>query len=234
MRIDTGTHAPIRKRPYRTPLKQRKMIDSAVDEMMQAGIIERSNSLWGFPIVLVEKKDGSKRFCVDFRALNKMKYARPLPVIDDILASLWLARYFSKLDLKSGFRQVKLHDEDKEKSAFTCYRGLFHFNIMPFGLANAPGIFQLMSIVFRGQEDFALAYLDDILIFSNTVEDHVKHIDTVLSSLRRHNLKLKPAKCEFFKKETQYLRFKISGEGIRPDLDKVKAIKSVSNPTTVR
>ena len=202
------------------------MIDSAVDEMMQTGVIERSNSPWGFPIVLVEKKDGSKRFCVDFRALNKItkKYARPLPVIDDILASLGSARYFSKLDLKYEYWQVKLHDDDKEKSAFTCHRGLFHFNVMPFGLANVPCIFQeLMSIVLRGQEDFALAYLDDILIFSNTVEDHLKHIDTVLSSLRRHNLKLKPAKCEFFKKETQYLGFKISEEGIQPDLDKVKA-----------
>lgn len=237
MRIDTGTHEPIKKRPYRTPLKQRKTMDSAIDEMMQAGVIERSNSPWGFPVVLVEKKDGSKRFCVDFRALNKItkKYARPLPVIDDILASLGSARYFSKLDLKSGYWQVKLHDDDKEKSAFTCHKGLFHFNVMPFGLANAPGIFQeLMSVVLQGQEDFALAYLDDILIFSNTVEDHIKHIDRVLSSLRKHNLKLKPAKCEFFKKETQYLGFNISKEGIQPDLDKVKAIKSVSTPTTVR
>ena len=237
MRIDTGSHDPIRKRPYRTPLKQRRLVDSAVDEMMEAAVIERSNSPWGFPIVLVEKKDGSKRFCVDFRGLNKItkKYARPLPVIDDILASLGSARYFSKLDLKSGYWQVKLHEDDKEKSAFTCHRGLFHFNVMPFGLANAPGVFQeLMSIVLRGQEDFALAYLDDILIFSNTVEDHLNHIDAVFNSLREHNLKLKPAKCEFFKKETQYLGFKVSERGIQPDFDKVRAIKSVSIPTTVR
>ena len=136
-----------------TPLKQRQMVDLAIDEMIQAGIIERSNSPWGFPIVLVEKKDGTKRFCVDFRALNRVtkKYARALPVIDDILASLGSAKYFSKLDLKSGYWQVKLHEDDKEKSAFTCHRGLFHFNVMPFGLTNAPGVFQqLMSIVLRG------------------------------------------------------------------------------------
>ena len=237
MRIDTGEHEPIKKQPYRTPLKQRKLVDSAIDEMIESGVIERSRSPWGFPIVMVEKKDGSKRFCVDFRALNKIskKNAHPLPVIDDILASLGSAKYFSKLDLKSGYWQVKMHDSDKEKSAFTCHRGLFHFNVMPFGLANAPGVFQeLMSIVLQGQEDFALAYLDDILVFSNTIEDHLKHIERVLNSLREHNLRLKPSKCEFFRKETQYLGFKISEKGIQPDLDKVKAIKLVATPTTVK
>ena len=237
MRIDTADHEPIKKQPYRTPLGQRRTVDLAIDEMMQAGVIERSRSPWGFPIVLVEKKDGSKRFCVDFRALNKItkNNAHPLPVIDDILASLGSAKFFSKLDLKSGYWQVQLHEDDKEKSAFTCHRGLFQFNVMPFGLANAPGVFQeLMSIVLQGQEDFALAYLDDILVFSNTVEDHLEHIKQVLGSLRKHNLKLKPAKCEFFKRETQYLGFRISDKGIQPDYDKVMAIKAVVTPTTVR
>ena len=183
---------------------------------MQAGIIERSNSPWGFLIVLVEKKGGTKRFCVDFRALNRVtkKYARALSVIDHILASFGSAKYFSKLDLKSGYWQVKLHEDDKEKSAFTCHRDLFHFNVMPFGPTNTPGVSQeLISIILRGQEDFALAYLDDILIFSNTIGDHLKYINRVLSSLQEHNLKLKTSKCEFFQKETQYLGFKISEEG---------------------
>ena len=162
-------------------------------------------------------------------------YARALPVIDDILASLGSAKYFSKLDLKSRYWQVELHEHDKEKSAFTCHRGLFHFKVMPFGLTNAPGVFQeLMSIELRGQEDFALAYLDDILIFSNTIGDHLKPIDRVFSSLQEHNLKLKPSKCEFFKKEIQYLGFKISGDGVQPDFDNVKAIESVVTLTTVR
>ena len=153
MRFDTGTHEPIKRRPYRTPLKQRKMVDLAIDEMMQAGIIKRSNSPWGFPIALVKKKDGTKRFCVDFRALNRVtkKYARAFPLIGDILASLGSAKYFSKLDLKSGDWQVKLHEDNKQKSAFTCHRGMFHFNVIPFGLTNAPGVSQeLMSIVLRG------------------------------------------------------------------------------------
>jgi len=237
MKIDTGEHKPIKKQPYRTPLRQRKLVDKAINEMLEAGIVERSRSPWGSPIVLVEKRDGSKRFCVDFRALNKItkNNAHPLPVIDDILASLGSAKYFSKLDLKSGYWQVELEEEDKEKTAFTCHRGLFQFNVMPFGLANAPGIFQeLMSVVLEGQEEYALAYLDDILIFSDTVEDHIKHIQEVLGSLRGHNLKLKPAKCEFFKKETQYLGFRISSKGIQPDYDKVKAIQAVVNPSTVR
>ena len=237
MKIDTGDHEPIKKQPYRTPLRQRKLVDDAIDEMLDAGIVKRSRSPWGFPIVLVEKKDGSKRFCVDYRALNKItkNNAHPLPVIDDILACLGTARYFSKLDLKSGYWQVEVHEGDKEKTAFTCHRGLFQFNVMPFGLANAPGVFQeLMSVVLEGQEGHALAYLDDILVFSDTVENHLEHIQRVLNSLRRHNLRLKPTKCEFFRKETQYLGFRISSKGIQPDYHKVKSIKAVTNPSTVR
>lgn len=237
MRIDTGKNDPIKKNPYRTPLKQREEVNVALEEMLQAGVIERSNSPWSFPIVLVKKKDGTKRFCVDFRALNKItkKYARALPVIDDILASLGSAKYFSKLDLKSGYWQVKLNEKDKEKTAFTCHRGLFQFNVMPFGLANAPGVFQeLMSVVLQGQEEFAVPYLDDILIFSKTKEEHVRHIEKVLGSLRRHNLRLKAAKCEFFGKEVQYLGFRVSEKGIQPEGDKVKAIQAIATPTTVK
>ena len=176
-------------------------MDQAIDEMQEAGIIEKSRSQWGFPIVLVERKDGSKRFCVDFRDLNKgtKSNAYPLPVIDDILASLGTAKYFSKFDLKSGYRPVELDDKDKEKAAFVSHRELFHFNVMPFEVANAPSVFsELMSIVLKGQEDYALAYLDDILFFSDTTENHLKHIQKVFDSLKRGNLKLKPSKCEFF------------------------------------
>ena len=117
MRIDTGDHPPIKKRPYRIPLKQRKIVDQAIDEMLEAKVIERSRSAWGFPVILVEKKDGTKRFCIDFRALNKISKgsATPLPVIDDILASLGSARYFSKLDLKAGYWQVGWKNLAKKK-----------------------------------------------------------------------------------------------------------------------
>ena len=139
--------------------------------MLGANIIERSRSLWSFPVVIVDKKDGSKRFCVDFRKLNKITKSNsyPLPVIDDILALLGRAKYFSSLDLKSGYWQVLMDENDKDKTVF---RGLFDFNVMPFGLTNAPAIFQeLMNRVLEGLSDFTTAYLDDILIYSESLEN---------------------------------------------------------------
>lgn len=131
--------------------------------------------------MIVSKKDGGHRFCVDFRKLNSI--SKPLPLIDDILALLGKAKYFSTLDLRSWYWQVALDEADKEKAAFTCHLGLFQFRVMPFGLANAPGIFQQL-IVLGGCESFAMAYLDDILIFSETVEQHFFHLKQVLGRLR--------------------------------------------------
>ena len=165
MKINTGDHPPIRLKPYRTPLHKRKLVEGAVKNMLGAGIIERSVSPWSFPIVIVSKKDGGHRFCVDFRALNNITkpLAYPLPLIYDILALLGKSTYFSTLDLRSGYWQVA----DREKTAFACHVGLYQFRVMPFGLANAPGIFQqLISVVLGGLEQIAMAYLDDIDLFS--------------------------------------------------------------------
>ena len=178
MKIDTGDCSPIKMRPYRAPLNKREVIDKTVDEMLEAGIISRSRSPWSFPVVIVDKKDGSKRFCVDFRKLNQVtkRNSYPLPVIDDILALLGKSKYFSSLDLKSGYWQVSMNEHDNEKTAFACHRGLFEFNVMPFGLSNAPAVFQeLMAVVLQGIGTFAIAYLDDILVFSPTLEDHLRH-----------------------------------------------------------
>ena len=167
MKIDTGNICPIKLRPYRTPLNNRRVIDDAVDEMIDAKIIQRSQIPWSLPVVIVDKKDGSKRFCVDFRKLNQItkKNSYPLPVIDDILAILGKAKYFTSLDLKSGYWQVLMNKEEKEKTAFASHRGLFEFNGMPFGLSNAPAVFQeLMSIVLHGLGHFVVAYLDYILV----------------------------------------------------------------------
>ncbi|MCG8033371.1 MAG: DDE-type integrase/transposase/recombinase [Candidatus Thiodiazotropha taylori] len=237
MKIDTGEHPPIKLRPYRTPLNNRKVIDDAIDEMLDAKIIERSKSPWSFPVVIVDKKDGSKRFCVDFRALNKITKSNsyPLPVIDDILAQLGQAKYFTSLDLKSGYWQVLMYDSDKEKTAFACHRGLFQFNVMPFGLTTAPAIFQeLMSRVLEGLDKFTVAYLDDILIFSSTLEEHLAHIQSVFDKLREHGLRLKLKKCSFLKSETNYLGFVINEQGIKPEARKVNVIKALAPPTTVR
>ena len=129
MKIDTQNHPPIKLRPYRTPIKDREVVDKAVDEMLEANVIRRSKSPWSFP-------DGSKRFCVDFRKLNQITKPNsyPLPLIDDIIALLGRARYFTSLDLKSGYWQVLMDEADKEKTAFACHWGLFEFNVMPFGL----------------------------------------------------------------------------------------------------
>ena len=237
MKIDTGSNLPIKMRPYRVQLNNRKVIDKAVDEMLEAKIISRSRSEWSFPVVIVDKKDGSKRFCVDFRKLNKITKLNsyPLPVIDDILALLGKARYFSSLDLKSGYWQVLMDETDKEKTAFTCHRGLFEFNVMPFGLTNAPAIFQeLMNRVLEGLTNFSVAYLDDILIYSETLTDHLRHIQSVFDRLREHNLRLKLKKCSFLKKGTNYLGFVINENGIQPEHNKVNVIRSLSPPTSVR
>ena len=143
MKLDTGEHPPIKMKPYRTPLNKRAVIDNAVDEMLEAGIIRRSRSPWSFPVVVVDKKDGSKRFCVDLRQLNKITkpISYPLLVIDDILARLGKAKYFTTLDLKSGYWQVLMDERDREKTAFACHRGFFEFLAMPFGLSGAPPVF---------------------------------------------------------------------------------------------
>lgn len=237
MEINTGKHEPIKLRPYRTPLRNQEVVDKAIDEMLEADIIKRSKSPWSFPVVIVDKKDGSKRFCVDYRSLNKIsvKNSFPLPLIDDILSLLGKSKYFTSLDLKSGYWQVLMDEKDKEKTAFACHRGLFEFNVMPFGLSNAPAVFQeLMSVVLQGFSNFAIAYLDDILIFSESLESHLDHIRTVFERLRSHGLKLKLKKCAFLQKETNYLGFVINEQGIKPDPKKVESIKSIPTPTCVR
>ena len=176
MKIDTGDHPPIKLKPYQMPIHKRKLVEDAVKDMLESGVIEHSRSPWSFPIVVVSKKDGGHRFCVDFSALNKITrpLAYSLPLIDDILALLGKSTYFSTLDLRSGYWQVALDRNDREKTAFACHTGLYQFRVKLFGLANAPGIFQqLMSVVLHGLEQFAMAYLDDILVFSTNASEHL-------------------------------------------------------------
>lgn len=159
----------------------------------------------------------------------------PLPLIDDILALLGRAKYFTSLDLKSGYWQVLMDENDKEKTAFACHRGLFEFNVMPFALTSAPAVFQeLMAIVLQGLNHYATAYLDDILIYSETLEDHLIHLQNVFDRLREHGLKLKLKKCSFLQSETHYLGFIINSRGIQLDPQKIEAIKSLPSPTCVR
>ena len=175
-------------------------------------------------------------FCVDFRALNNITkpLAYILPLIDDILALLDKATCFSILDLRSGYWQVALDQADREKAAFACLSGLFQFRVIPFRLTNAQGIFQqLMSIVLRGLKQFSMAYLDDILVFSNNISEHLQHLSSVFNQLRKHGLKIKLPKCQFMMAETKYLGFVINKKRIKPDDDKVEVIRLMSEPKTV-
>lgn len=241
--INTGDSAPIKQHPYRTPIVQREKIAQLIKQMQQQGIVKPSCSPWASPVVLVPKKDGSTRFCVDYRRLNTVtkKDVYPLPHIDDILDTLGRAKYFTTLDLSAGYWQVELDPESRAKTAFTSHCGLYEFMRMPFGLcnANAPATFQrLMQVVLSGLEwDCCFVYIDDILVASQSFDEHMHHLQLVFERLRQAGLRLKPKKCSFLRKRVPYLGFVISKYGIQVDpskTDKVKNFPTPTDPTSVR
>ncbi|GFW19896.1 hypothetical protein TNCV_3561991 [Trichonephila clavipes] len=233
-RIDTADHPPIKQHPRRLPFAKQEEVGTLLREMQENDIIEPSSSPWASPIVLVRRKDGSTRFCVDYRKLNDVtkKDSYPLPRIDDTLDTLSGHKWFSTLDLKSGYWQVEIHPEDREKTAFTSGQGLWQFKVMPFGLCNAPATFgRLMETVLKGLTfEACLIYLDDVIIGGRTFEEHLQNIRKVLSKLSDANLKLNPSKCKFFQKEVNYLGHIISAEGVRTDPEKVSAVKNWKRP----
>ena len=194
-RIDTGDNPPIRQRPYRVAETQRGIIEEHVTDMLNRGIIQPSTSPWASPIILVKKKDGTDRFVVDFRRLNAVthKDSYPLPRIDDALHALNGTKYFSSMDLMSGYWQVEMEPESREHTAFITYGGLYEFLVVLFGLTNAPSTYQrLMECVLRNLTyKICLIYLDDILVYSRTFDDHLCHLRQVFDRLRLANLKLK-------------------------------------------
>jgi transposase InsO family protein/predicted aspartyl protease len=227
--IDTGDAKPIRQTPRRLPLAKREEAERILREMQGEGVVETSNSPWASPVVLVKKKDGSTRFCVDYRKLNDAtrKDSYPLPRIDDTLDTLAGSKIFSTLDLKSGYWQVELAPEDKEKTAFTLGSGLWQFTVMPFGLCNAPATFErLMDNILKGLSwKTCLIYLDDIIVVGKSFEDHMINLKNVFQRLREASLKLSPKKCCFFRSEVLYLGHVVSDHGISVDTGKTKAIE---------
>ncbi|GBM18800.1 Retrovirus-related Pol polyprotein from transposon 297 [Araneus ventricosus] len=236
-RINTGNNPPIKQYPRRLPLAKKEETERLVKEMMDNGIIEESSGPWASPIVLVKKKDESTRFCVDYRKLNEItiKDSYPLPRIDDTLDALDGSQWFSTLDLKSGYWQVEIQPEDKEKTAFTTGQGLWQFKVMPFGLCSDPATFErLMETVLRGlMSEACLVYLDDIIIVGRTFAEHLNNIRKVLQRLQKANLKLSPKKCRFFRKEISYLGHIISADGVKTDPEKSKAVVDWPRPETV-
>ena len=210
--------------------------------MKEQGIIQESNSQWASNVVLVKKKDSTWRMCVDYRRLNmKTKNTDPymLPRIDETLDRLSKATYFSTLDLLSGYHQVELSPESKSKTAFIVPRmspNHWEYRMMPFGLSGAPRTFQrLIDRLLRGLEyEIAMAYLDDIIVFSMTVAQMIQRLKTVFQRLRDAGLKLKAKKCTLFQRETVYLGHVISAEGVSCDPEKVKAVQSWLPPKTVK
>lgn len=236
--IETGDARPIHQPPYRVSYKEREIINQQIGEMLNANIISESRSPWASPVVLVKKKNGDWRFCVDYRKLNNVikSDSYPLPVIDDILKALNGSTYFTTLDLFSGYWQIGLDEKDKDKTAFIVPDGLYEFNVLPFGLSSSPACFQrCMDQVLAGLKwNTCLVYLDDVLVKGSTFADHLLSLRKVLERFRQANLKLNSSKCFFGFNETKILGHVASSRGISPDPDKIAAISKFPRPQKVK
>ena len=234
-RIRTTDCVPIRQKPYRIPQAYREEVLKELEEMEKQGIIEKSESEWASPLVIVTKKDGGVRLCVDYRKLNQeTKFdAYPMPRIEELLDEIGKAKFITTLDLAKGYWQVPLAEEDREKTAFTTPNGLYQFLTMPFGLSGAPATFQrMMDEVLRGLNSFVGVYLDDIVIHSGTWEEHIAQLEEVFTRLKGANLTIKLKKCVFASDNCTYLGYKIGQGGVRPEEGKIKAVNEMSRPQT--
>ena len=232
--IDTGDAAPF-KIPYRRlPLAKRVVAEEEINRMLEQGVIEPSNSPWSSPVCMVTKKDGAIRFCIDYRKLNSMtkKNSYPLPRIDETLDSLGGNEWFCTLDLQSGYWQVGMKPGDMEKTAFSSHMGLFQYNVMPFGLCNAPATFEAMMETLLSDLLWkkCLVYLDDVIVFGKSFKECLSNLEEVLKRIASNGLRLKPGKCYLFQKSINYLGRVISPDGIRADPDKLESVENWETP----
>jgi hypothetical protein len=223
--------------PYRHTKKYKDGIEKAIKEFLDMGHIRPNTSPFASSVVLVKKKDGTMRMCIDFRALNKKtvknKYA--IPRIDELLDELHGAIYFTKIDLHFGYHQIKMREEDISKTTFRCHYGHYEFLVMPFGLTNTPATFQsCMNHVFNKQlRKHLLVFFDDLLIYSKTWEEHLRHVDRILSIMEEQTLYAKESKCKFGMREVLYLGHIIREKGVQVQQEKIKAIMEWPTPKTL-
>ena len=237
MNIETEG-CPIRQRAYRVPLLKRQAVRARVESLLAQGIIRPSTSAWASPIVIVPKKSGASRLCCDYRKLDAVtrRDSHPLPNIRDIFDQLQGSSFFSLLDLESGYHQVKLDEASIPKTAFTCHMGLFEYVRMPFGLCNAPSVFQrLMNLVLHGIiGDGCLVYIDDIVIYGKSKADHDRNLARVLDRLRQYNLTTKLSKCVIGVRSLKLLGHIVDQYGIHTDPEKCEAISKMPTPVDQR
>ena len=234
--INTEHHQPVNKSLNRKNDKQYDIIESEVQQMREKGVIEKAKSPWNSPVVLVKKPNGSWRFCVDYRHLNEItkKDVYPIPRIDETIDRLGKASIFSTIDLTSGYWQVAMSDRDKEKTAFTSRSGRWQFTVMPFGLCNAPSTFQRLMDKTLDEYRFncCLVYLDDIIIYSTSFEEHLTHLDLICGKLAEAGLTINTAKCIFASPSLKFLGHIISKEGVQVNPTKVDAVANIRSPTS--
>jgi len=234
--INTGDAAPVRQRPRRVPLAYANEEKKAIEDLLKKGVIQKSTSNWSSPIVLVKKKSGAIRPCIDYRRVNALvkQDGFPLPRVQDCLDAVSGSAFFSSLDLTSGYFQIPLKKEDVPKSAFCCKFGHFEMTRMPFGLNNASSTFQrTMELALQGlQWEICLVYIDDIIVYAETFEEHMARVDEVLGRVKQAGLKLRPDKCHLLQPEVTFLGHVVSKDGVGPDPTNVAKILGWPRPET--
>ena len=237
LRIDTGDAVPRRSHPYRVPDRLKEGVRKEVNKLVELGIVVPSTSPWASPVVPVPKSDGTVRVCVDYRKLNQVTTADPyyMSTMDEILERVGSSKIISKIDLAKGFYQVEVEPESQEKTAFVSPYGKYHFTRMPFGLKNAPAMFQrLMEVVLGDCSGCSAPYIDDVVVFSESAEEHVRHLRCVLGALRRYGLTIKEKKCEWGKVRLEYLGHVIGGGELAVPAHRAAAMAEYKQPHTKR